>query len=464
MPDSNQIRLDRWRLVIPRRDSAEVLVQIEQGRFVLPEVRTPHNQRLAWHLNDQLKSNWQLEIVSMFPIDTQPSVREENSLGYHLAEILQPDVPLPSDMRWVNVSSLSPESLGSERDFTALQSFERRPPDGSGKEPSFGRLGWFREIAAWLGHTAPSLGLAWNGGFEQFHASASFSLIRFATTPFPVWFKAVGEPNTREFHIMQVLAEHCPEYVPRLLALRPEWNAWLAEECSGKTLDEVFDFDLWCKAARTLAELQIESRPHTDELLRAGACNLGSLFSLSSIGQLLTLARALVSRNSQPDPRDPAVEELPALEVRLRELLDDFRALRVPNTLGHLDLTAGNVIVSPQRSAYLDWAEACVGFPFITFEYLVQAFRRTLGHERPAEPALVNAFLSAWEGVLPSGEVREAWRLTPALAVLAYALRCMSASEPYHTTVPRVANYLRTLLRKLKRELWNLRTWKAGVL
>jgi hypothetical protein len=464
MPDSNETRLDRWRLVIPRRDFAEVLVQIEQGRFVLPEVGTPHNQRLAWHLNDQLKSKWQLGIVSMFPVHTPPGVTEESSLGYHLAEILQPDAPLPSGMRWVNVTALSPESLASERDFAALHSLERRPPDGPGKEPPFGRFGWFRELAAWLGRTAPSLGLAWNGGFEQFHASASFSLIRFATTPFPVWFKAVGEPNTREFHIVQVLAERCPEYVPRLLALRPEWNAWLAEECPGRTLDEVFDIDLWCKAARTLAELQIESRPHTGELLSAGACNLSSLFSPSSIEQLLTLAGALVSRNSQPDPRDPTVEELPELEVRIRELLDDFRALRVPNTLGHLDLTAGNVIVSPQRSAYLDWAEACVGFPFITFEYLLQAFRRTLGHQQPAEPALVNAFLSAWESVLSRGEVREAWRLTPALAVLAYALRCMSASEPYHTSVPRVASYLRTLLRKLKRELWNLRTWKAGVL
>jgi len=463
MPDSNPARLDRWRLVIPRRDCSEVLVQIEQGRFVLPEVRTPHNQRLAWHLNDQLKSNWQLEIVSMFPIHTRPGVTEVSSLGYHLAEILRPDAPLPSGMLWVNVASLSPESLASEGDFTALHSFQRRSPDRPGKEPPFGRLGWFREIAAWLGHTAPYLGLAWNGGFEQFHAGASFSLIRFASTPFPVWFKAVGEPNIREFHIMQVLAERCPEYVPRLLALRPEWNAWLAEECSGRTLDEVFDIDLWCRAARTLAELQIESRPHTDELLRAGACDLGSLFSRSSIGQLLALAGALVSRNSPPDPRDPTVEELPVLEDRIRELLDDFRALRVPNTLGHLDLTAGNVIVSPQRSAYLDWAEACVGFPFITFEYLVQAFRRTLGHGQPAEPALVGAFLSAWEGVLSRREVRKAWRLTPALAVVAYAVRCMSASEPYLSTVPRVANYLRTLLRKLKRELWNLRAWKAGV-
>jgi len=401
MPDSNQTRRDRWRLVIPRRDSAEVLVQIEQGRFVLPEVHTPYNQRLAWHLNDQLKSNWQLEIVSMFPIHTVPGVNEESSLGYHLAEILEPDAPLPSGMRWVDVSSLSPESLASERDFAALHSFLRTPPHGPGKEPPFGRLGWFQEITAWLRQTVPPLGLAWNGGFEQYHASASFSLIRFATTPFPVWFKAVGEPNTREFHIMQMLAEHCPEYVPRLLALRPEWNAWLAEECSGRTLDEVFDIDLWCKAARSLAELQIASRLHTGKLLRAGAYNLGSLFSLSGIEQLLALAGALVTRNSPPDPRDPTIEELPALEARIRELLDDSRALGIPNTLGHLDLTAGNVIVSPQRAAYLDWAEACVGFPFITFEYLVQAFRRTLGHEQTGEPALVGAFLSAWEGALP---------------------------------------------------------------
>jgi Phosphotransferase enzyme family len=463
MPDPIHTPFDRWRVLIPRRHASEVLVLAEQATCHLPEVRVPQNQRLAWHLNAALKHCWQLDVVSIPPVDIGPHSREDGAVRYHVAELLRANAPLPGGMQWASVSSLTPQSLPMPGDFSALRAFLKEISDPASKDAPFGHLGWLREVTSWFRDAITPLALEWNGRFEQFHASASFSLMRLETAPRAAWFKAVGEPNTREFRITLELANRYPEYVPRILAVRPDWNAWLAEECPGKTLDQILEIDLWRNAARALAGLQIESLSRPKELLRAGAHNLDMFLSQPAVEQFLAVAEKLVSQNPQPRPIDPTLDDLSAMTDQLRELLEHAEKLRVPNALGHLDLNAGNVIVSSERCAYLDWAEAYVGLPFLTFEYFLQQFRRAFGQQAPRESAVVETYLAAWEQVLPRSDVREAWALTPALAVFAYALRCVAASEPYGTGVPRMANYLRTLLRKLKRELENCTASKAGV-
>ena len=59
--------------------------------------------------------------------------------------------------------------------------------------------------------------------------------------------------------------------------------------------------------------------------------------------------------------------------------------------------------------------------------------------------------------------IREALDITPFLALLTYILRCIEASEQHLNSTPRLANYVRSLIRKLKRELDTCRTPAAGV-
>jgi hypothetical protein len=372
---------------------------------------------------------------------------------YHLAELIHPDMPLPSGMRWATVSSLTSESFPVSADYNALRAFHEGLSASPSNRAPFEHLGWFRELTSWIEDAIMPFRLQWNGRFEQFHASASFSLIRFETLPRAVWFKAVGEPNTREFAITRELAKNCQEYVPRLLAVRLDWNGWLAEECPGKTLDQISDIDLWRHAVRTLANLQVESLSWSKSLLQAGAHDLETLFTQSAVKQFFAMAEGLVSPTVEPLKPDFSVEDLRLMEARMPQLLDRAGNSRVPDALGHLDLNAGNVVVSPEQCVYLDWAEAYVGPPFLTLDYLLQNFRRAFGRASQHELSVVQTYLTVWERIIPLSGIDELWELTPALAVFAYAQRCLLAAEPYGLGVSRSTNYLRALLRRLRNEL-----------
>jgi hypothetical protein len=451
MPHPPDIPRDRWRVIITKAGASEIMVVPRGGACDLPEVRVPQNQRLARNLNAALKSDWKIGAISIVPSRLRSTVGD--SVRYHLAEPIPADAPLPRGIRWTAVASLTPQSFLIAEDFNAVRGFVEEQSASRGNHGPFGHLGWFREVTSWLEDAIKPFDFAWNGRFEQFHASPFFSLLRFDTRPRALWFKAVGEPNTREFAITRELAERGPKYVPRLLAVRPDWNAWLAEECPGETLDQVSDISLWCRAVRSLANLQVESISWSKSLLQAGAHDLRGVFRQSAVRSFFAMVDKLLGPMADAVKPDFSVEDLPPMEARMMRLLDRARDLRVPDTLGHLDLNAGNVIVSSKRCAYLDWAEAYVGPPFLALEYLLQTFRRVFGRGSPHEPRVVAAYLTAWQAVLPPRGIREFWGLTPALAIFAYTQRCVAAVEPSGPDISRFGEYLGVLLRRLRREL-----------
>jgi hypothetical protein len=451
MPHPPNIQRDRWRVIITKPGASEIIVVPHGATCDLPEVRVPQNQRLARSLNAGLKRDWKIDVISIVPSKLRSQVGD--SARYHLAEPILADVPLPRGIRWTAVASLTPQSFLIAEDFNAVRGFVEELSTSPGDRGPFTHLGWFREVASWLEDAITPIHFVWNGRFEQFHASPFFSLIRFDTRPRALWFKAVGEPNTREFAITRKLAARAPKYVPRLLAVRPDWNAWLAEECPGATLDQVSDIALWSCAVRSLANLQVESISWSRSLLQAGAHDLCGIFTPSAVQSFFRMVERLLGPMAGVVEPDFSVEDLQPMEARMMHLLDRAGNSRVPDTLGHLDLNAGNVIVSSERCAYLDWAEAYVGPPFLALEYLLQTFRKIFGGGSPQEGPVVEAYLKAWEAVIPARDIREFWGLTPALAIFAYTQRCVAAVEPTGPDISRFGEYLGVLLRRLRREL-----------
>jgi hypothetical protein len=462
MPHFHHTHMDQWRIVVPGPNASELLVRRDRRGFVLPEVLVPRDQRLARHLNEQVRRNWQLSILSIVPIDSGAQTGETDIAQYHVAELIPRGTALPPDWYWVDSASLTAQAFRDARDFDAARMFFN--PWSSAKEDGpFAHVGWFENLSAWVQSIAKSRTLEWSGRFEQFHAAACFSLIRFGTSPQALWFKAVGEPSTREFQITQTLANRLPDYVPRLVAVRPDCNGWLAEECPGKILHECSDPDLWRKVASTLAQLQTDSIPHIEELLCAGAHPLQAVLSESAFERFVRVSTALFSENSDHDVLNPTADDLNEIVVRAREGIGHLRTLCIPDALGHLDLNAGNIVSSREQCTYLDWAEAYVGYPFLTFEYLRQAFRRKFGRDAQDESLVVEAYLAAWDRGYPHETVREAWAITPFVALFTYTVRCIAASEQHLNSAPSLADYVRSLIRKLKRELSTCRTMAAGV-
>ena len=284
---------------------------------------------------------------------------------------------------WVHVSSLSERTLADPADQVAVQrSLAECDRDaGAVTLGPFARLGWFRELQGWIEEAIAPLGLHLEGSFSQLNASPSFSLVRFETSGPAVWFKAVGNPNLREFPITLALARLLPQYLPPILAARPEWNGWLALEVEGTNLGETQDTQHWNTAASGLAKLQIESIGRFGTLVDFGARDLRVSALLKCWSAHSWMSWANSHGNADEGLHHPFCRGVNSYcsgsrSKRHSSLSTD---LVIPDALGHLDLNPGNVIVSEGQCVFLDWAEAFVGHPFFSFQYLVEHFRRIAG-------------------------------------------------------------------------------------
>jgi hypothetical protein len=101
---------------------------------------------------------------------------------------------------------------------------------------------------------------------------------------------------------------------------------------------------------------------------------------------------------------------------------------------------------------FLDWAEAYIGNPFFTFEYLLEHLRRTLGVDSAVEKRLVSTYCSRWEAVVSGTAIDEVLTLTPLLAVFAYAAGSEVWRDEERMQDPATAGYLRSLARRMYRE------------
>jgi hypothetical protein len=153
--------------------------------------------------------------------------------------------------------------------------------------------------------------------------------------------------------------------------------------------------------------------------------------------------------------------ELRTLGSEIKEALSQLGDLGIPDTLGHLDFNPGNILCSADRCVFVDWAEAYVGPPFLTFDYL----RTHLGRIQREDPGLsadlVTAYETHWRTVLSADVVAEAMKVASVLAVFAYATATEECRKPASFGEAsfgkaRAAGYLRSLTRWMHGEMRRL--------
>ncbi|MGA7634591.1 MAG: phosphotransferase, partial [Terriglobales bacterium] len=259
-------------------------------------------------------------------------------------------------------------------------------------------------------------------------------------------------PNLKEFAITQLLAQFFPDHLPPMLATRPEWNGWLSREVPGKLLFDAQEQVLWEQAAASLAKLQIESIDRGSQILGAGARDLGSAALSKLIQPFMSVVAQLMERQTKVPPPILDRQDLSALADSLQSALDAMDAVGTPETLGHLDLNLGNIIVAEDRCAFLDWAEAYVGNPLFSLEYLLEHARRTFGPDSGVATKLTAAYCARWDGVASPAVIADALAFAPLLAVFAYAAGNDAWKDAETLEEPATAGYLRSLARRMHRE------------
>lgn len=454
MSTASQNEHETYRVIILARGGTEVLLVPDGSRLLLPSVSIPQWQRVAENLTAAVKSKWGEEVVCLFTLDRSAAGVSSEQVRYQVTEHWRTGGQPHTSTQWIPASGLSGDLFADQSDYGAIQQSvakcRGKTPD---EEPGpFARLGWFRELCQWVETVAGSEGLHLNGRFHQSNASPTFSLIRFETNGAAVWFKAVGEPNQREFPITRTLAKLFPDYLPPILGERPDWNGWLTKEAQGTSLAESQECALWETAASALARLQIDSIGHGDRIRAAGTHDLRIACLCDMVQPFLEAMAELMDRQTKTPPAVLSRAELAHLGEHVRETLVMLKDLGIPDTLGHLDLNPGNIIVSPSQCVFLDWAEAYVGHPFFSLRYLLEHLRRAAGMNSPIEGRLVESYFAPWELIVSRDAITTAFELSPLLAVFAYAAGSHGWAEEQGLQDPGTAGYLRSLTRRMNRE------------
>jgi len=448
---SNRDATETYRLIITRRNATEILLSSNGTDWALPRVEVRKQQRIAEQLTVEAGKAWGLETYCLFvPASYAPTQNGQTTCA--VLECVKHNDRAPAGTYWMPVT-VAAECADAEEANAIRDALAELAAYTSGEKPGpFAKPGWMRELFRWTHEQVAPLGLRLTGTFRQLNASPSFNLTRLETDGVALWFKATGEPNAHELPVTQLLASLFPEHLPRILGVHASWNGWLSAEAQGTSLDELPECPAWERAARALADLQIESIGRSAELVDGHCKDMRLLAVEKHIDPFLARMDEFMRVQEKDSPAPLTHSELASLGEALKESSALLRSFGFPDTLGHLDCNPGNILVPPEGCVFLDWAEACVMNPVITFEYLRRHRERCGLAEPAADSRIAAAYLRPWASLFSPVDLRRAIAAAPPVAVFLYAI----AGEVWRTLDP-VANpaaaaYFRSLTRRMHRD------------
>ena len=440
---------DAYRLIVFNQAGTAVLLSRRVGEYELPFVEIPRFTRSAEELTTLLRDQWHMPSVLLFSSVLDPG---PDSVYVAALESQIRTCALPEGIDWFPIHHAIAHLLKDRQHDIVQSSYSRATSRTSEDDPEpFSRLGWLRNLQDSVRGLIRPLGMELKG-FRQLNGCETFSLIRFDTTQGSVWFKAVGKPNLHEFPITVALAEFLPEYLPPLLATQPFCHGWLMADAGGLPLNEIEDSSAWGEAATALANLQIESIDRTDDLLAAGCRDLRLDTLLESVDPFLDLIADLMQQQTKVPPPTLSRHELADLGLTLKYALCCLESLSIPNTVGHSDFNPGNILVGSKRCVFIDWAEAHIGHPFLTFEYLMSHLRKDFPALIQFEDRIRCSYARRWQTAAAPEQVVEAFLFSPLVAVFAYAVAGNSWRDADRLKIPQVPGFLRSLTRRMKAE------------
>jgi hypothetical protein len=436
--------VDSYRVLVFCAGGASVLLERRDSKASFPEVLIPRYCRPAHQITCQLRKNWGVATVLLF----SGLLSSETTPVYYAAlEMMRGDWECPPGHTWYRID-LALLELQDEEAARCLQAVHSKASENSANLMPFARYGWMLELQEWIrmvvGRSTEI------SDFQQLNGCETFSLVRFDTSIGTVWYKAVASPNLHEFPITLAVSKLFPGHVPKILASDKSKNAWLMAS-GGPSLRDRPSLRHWISAVRTLAIIQAQSTSRIGVLLEAG-CRDARLSDLtSSVDAFFAFMAEVITKQEKTPPNRLTPGDLDLISTTLKRVQRILVALGIPDTLGHSDLNPGNILLLQDDCTFTDWAEAHVGQPFLTFEYLMAYLRKDCGELKEHEDELRQEYVSGWETNIAE-EMRQAMRFGPLVALYAYAVSGDRWRDPEQIARPGFLGYLRGLTRRMKYE------------
>lgn len=400
-----------YRVALVGPSGPQLMVAVKPDGYRLPRVKIPRWSRPAEEINDALRRDWQLNTLVL----TILYAGGEKS-ACAIAEVFRSaEGSVPRNLALRDIDHLSDSDL-NESERVSIRNVIAG--DGSIAGP-FSHRGWFTEVQAWIRESIQGRRGEFSNDFRQYNASNRFALLRLGTTDGErYWFKATGAPNMHECALTVELSKLFPEYLPKLIAVHEDWNAWLTAD-AGRPLGSSYTLELLTAAVEALADLQIRSIEYIPLLVAAGCMDR----SLKAVQQHLPemfafLENAMRNQTStKAKPLEPA--RLRDIRAVLERTCAAMEELQIPSCLVNGDINLDNILDDGTRLSFTDWAEGGIGNPFLTLQQLIQHVIRE-GEHFDWVPRLCDTYKTVWRTRLTSAQIDSALILMPLLTMVDY--------------------------------------------
>jgi hypothetical protein len=301
--------------------------------------------------------------------------------------------------------------------------FSRQGGELSLHGPPWSRQGWFVEALAWSIARLRVLGVNATRPPEQLRASRRSFVMRIEAPGDTFYFRAASLMFSHEPRLMQWLARRYPLNVPEVLKADAERGWLLLREVPGgdRPLREEREPEVWNRAVRRLAEIQIDTVDSVAELRMLGVPYRGLDVLARRIPHLCGDSSALLLGHPAGLTRRE-IDQVANLAPAMLALCDELRSINLPDCLDYGDLHASSVFGTFADPAFLDWSLTSVSHPFFSvWPLLTDAIRLIPASSGEAQRRLRDAFLAPWRDLAPHDTLVRAFAIARCLAPLHHA-------------------------------------------
>lgn len=405
---SNSVDTIEYRLALIDTSSEMIMCTDQSTDHCLPRVVVPKWSRHTEEINDEIYRKWGLRtiVVSFLPpVSRKPTCA--------VAEVITSRTDAP-----YRLVSRSPDSI-SELTMDEWERLNSMIVGSAASRGPFARLGWFREALDWIHRSVKWNGRRLSEDFRQYYAHETFALVRFGVIgDSAFWLKAAGEPNAHECVLTAELSRLFPQYLPRLIAVRKDWNAWLAAE-AGTSIGNCRHRETLTSAVKALADLQIRSVGEVASIRATGCIDRSLPRVHSHLSEMFSFLDEVMRLQTSPKVMPLTTARLKEIHTIVDDACERMENLRIPACLVNEDINLYNILFDGASFRFIDWAEGGVGNPFLTLQQIIQHVIYE-GEHLDWVPSLCEAYKIKWLAVLEERQIDYAFRLMPLLTIADY--------------------------------------------
>jgi Ser/Thr protein kinase RdoA (MazF antagonist) len=198
-----------------------------------------------------------------------------------------------------------------------------------------------------------------------------------------------------------------------------------------------------------MAELQKRTVGLTEELLATGAMDQRVAVLREHTWEVLDyLEEVMVQQTSTKLPR-LGRQRLSEIGLILQDACFRMQDLGIPDALIHGDMNRGNILFDGADCRFIDWSEAYIGNPFVTFQYL--SLLNTGEQKGLNNLRLQEVYKCSWVDLMDPVQIDEAFTLMPLLAVAFYLYGRGDWLQSSRRNDPHRQGYARSLARHMDR-------------